>query len=312
MVLQAPRRVRPIPRWRLRLAALATQLALLLIVGGHGWCRPTRSTRVAAKVLHVHPLVRVATTQRTVGVIVHAPGRRRRAGRRGARRKGNPRLLRRRLERAACRARIATLRALHDELLPEVPNSGPLRWERTRSLLRAQAHALGLHHRFYYLQPHGGLSVGQLVLARTDGATPVVGALRLSATRPLPQRRMRAGDVLVVELDGSSASVLGLERIVAWLGSKGLGAEPLASLTRSASTRAPPLKARGSSGERASSAAPPITIASEMLRGTPESAVAPKCSPNRSGATATGTTSESRTPPAPPGSRAETARRSSR
>ena len=94
-------------------------------------------------------------------------------------------------------------------------------------MLHSQARALGLRHSFYFLRPRGGLSVGQMVLARTAGATPVKGALRLSATGPLPQRPMRAGDVLVVELDGSSASVLGLERIVTWLGSSGLGVEPL-------------------------------------------------------------------------------------
>jgi processive 1,2-diacylglycerol beta-glucosyltransferase len=288
VVLQASRRVRPIPRWRLRLVAFATQLTLLVMVGG--WMASTDEVNaVADKLLHVHPLVRVSTTQSEVGVIVHAPA-------------GDVASVAAALAAKGIHvsfaddssvphvAKIATLRALHDEFLAEVPNSAPLRWERTRSLLRAQAHALGLRHSFFYLQPHGGLSLGQLVLARTDGATPVVGALRLSATRPLPQRRMRAGDVVVVELDGSSASVLGLERIVAWLGSKGLGAEPLTSLTGSASiSGAPPLKAVVSSGERASSAAPPITTAREILSGTPDSAVAPKCSPNRSGATATGT-----------------------
>ncbi|MCW3019516.1 MAG: hypothetical protein JWN10_1824 [Solirubrobacterales bacterium] len=288
VVLRAPRRVRPIPRWRLRLVAFATQLTLLLVVGG--WMASTDEvTAVADKLLHVHPLVRVTTTQSEVGVIVHAPA-------------GDVAPVAAALAAKGIHvsfaddssvphlARIATLRALHDEFVAEVPSSAPLRWERTRSLLHAQAHALGLHHRFFYLQPHGGLSLGQLVLARTDGATPVVGALRLSATRPLPQRRVRAGDVVVVELDGSSASVLGLERIVTWLGSKGLGAEPLTSLTRSASIGgAPPLKAVVSSGERASIAAPPITTAREILSGTPESAVAPKCSPKRNGATATGT-----------------------
>jgi UDP-N-acetylglucosamine:LPS N-acetylglucosamine transferase len=281
VVLQAARRVRPIPRWRLRLVAFATQLTLLVLVGG--WMASTDEVNaVADKLLHVHPLVRVSTTQLEVGVIVHAPARdvapvAVALAARGihvsfADDSSVPHV-----------ARIAALRALHDEFLAEVPNSAPLRWERTRSLLRAQAHALGLHHSFFYLQPHGGLSLGQLVLARTDGATPVVGALRLSATRPLPQRRMRAGDVVVVELDGSSASVLGLERIIAWLGSKGLGAEPLTSLTRSASISA------SSSGERASIAAPPITTAREMLSGTPPSGVSLKRSPKRNGATATGT-----------------------
>ncbi len=75
--------------------------------------------------------------------------------------------------RVPSQAQIARLRALGDELLPEVPGSAPLRWVRTRSTLRSQARALGLRHHFYYLQPRGGLSVGQLVLARTAGAMPV-------------------------------------------------------------------------------------------------------------------------------------------
>src|SRR5204862_10047 len=133
---------------------------------------------------------------------------------------------------------IATLRALGDEVLPEVPGSAPLRWVRTRSTLDSQARALGLHHRFYYLQPRGGLSVGQLVLARTTGATPVSGALRLGARGPLPQRPTRAGDVLIVELDGSSASLSRLERVVSWLAGEGLAAEPLERLMRSPSITA--------------------------------------------------------------------------
>ena len=58
------------------------------------------------------------------------------------------------------------------------------------------------------------------------------GALRISATSPLPQRTVRAGDVVVVEVSGSASSVAGLERIDSWVASDGLGAEPLASLTR--------------------------------------------------------------------------------
>jgi processive 1,2-diacylglycerol beta-glucosyltransferase len=288
VVLQAPRRVRPIPRWRLRLVAFATQLTLLVLVGG--WMASTDEVNALAdKLLHVHPLVRVTTTQPEVGLIVHTPA--------GDVARVAAALAARGIHVSFADdssvphvARIATLRALDDEFVAEVPSSAPLRWERTRGLLHAQAHALGLHHSFFYLQPHGGVSLGQLVLARTDDATPVVGALRLSATRPLPQRRMRAGDVVVVEVDGSSASVSGLERIVTWLGSKGLGAEPLTSLTRSASiSGAPPLKAVVNSGERASIAAPPITTASEMLSGRPESGVSLKRSPKRNGATATGT-----------------------
>ncbi|HEX4838567.1 MAG TPA: glycosyltransferase, partial [Solirubrobacteraceae bacterium] len=194
LVLEAPRRVRPIPLWRLRLAAFATQLVLLL--GVSTWLMSTDEvTAFAGLFLGVHPLKRVETTGPDVGLVVRAPA-------------GKVTLLASELASAGIRASFADngadskttivyLRALNDELVPEMPRSGSLlRWVRTRGTLRSQARALGLHHRFYFLQPPGGLTVGQLVLARTAGATPVAGALRLNATGPLPQRPMRAGDVL--------------------------------------------------------------------------------------------------------------------
>jgi UDP-N-acetylglucosamine:LPS N-acetylglucosamine transferase len=280
VVLDVPPRVRPIPMWRLRIVAAATQVVLLLGVGS--WMMSTDEvTALAAKFLHVHPLTHVVTRQPNVGMIVHAPAQA--IGAIAA-------------ELAArgihvsfaddavlpSRPRIAKLRALADELLPEVPGSAPLRWVRTRGVLRSQARALGLSHRFYYLQPPGGLSVGQLVLARTTGAIPVSGALRLNATGSLPQRTMRGGDVLVVELDGSAASVSGVERIVSRLAAEGLGVEPLAWLTASPSIRA------SSSGERASAAAPAMSSASERPSGTPPSGVVLKFSPSKSGASTTG------------------------
>jgi UDP-N-acetylglucosamine:LPS N-acetylglucosamine transferase len=282
VVLGVPRRVRPIPRWRLRTVALASQLVLLLGVGT--WMMSTDEvTALASKILHVHPLATVKTDQREVGLIVHVPS-------------GDVTQVASELARRGIHASfaddagvpsavmVAKLRALGDEVVPEVPGSSAFRWVRTRGLLHAQARALGLHHRFYYLQPPGGLTVGQLVLARTDGATPVCGAQRLDADGPLPQRPARAGDVLVVELDGSPASVEGLVRIVSWLGAKGLGAEPLARLTRSPSISAT------SKGERASSAAPPTSSASDAVSGTPPSGVSAKLSPNSSGAMTIGIT----------------------
>jgi hypothetical protein len=229
VVLGAPRRVRPLPLWRLRLAAFATQAALL--VGTGSWVMSTDEvTALAAKVLNVHQLSHVRTSQQDVGLIVHAPARvlDALAGRLAAQGihasfaddAGVP-----------TQGRVVRFESLGDELLPEVPPSALFRWVKTRSTLHSQARALGLHHHYYYLEPRGGLSVGQLVLARTAGATPVKGALRMSATDPLPQRPARAGDVIVVELGGSPASLNGLDRIVSWLASGGLGVEPLSSLT---------------------------------------------------------------------------------
>jgi UDP-N-acetylglucosamine:LPS N-acetylglucosamine transferase len=229
VVLATPRRVRPIPLWRLRLAALGTQAVLLLGIGL--WVMSTDEvSAVAAKILHVHALARVNTDRPDVGLIVHAPAAE------------LPIVATELADRGIhvsfaddssvpVPATVRRLRSLGDQLLPEIGASGPLlRWIRTRGSLHAQARALGLGHRYFCLQPQGGLTVGQLVLARTAGATPVSGALRLSATGPLPQRPALAGDVVVVTLDGSTESVAGLERIASWLHSDRLGAEPLGAL----------------------------------------------------------------------------------
>jgi processive 1,2-diacylglycerol beta-glucosyltransferase len=282
VVLQAPHRVRVIPRWRLRTVALAMQLSLLLGVGT--WMMSTDEvTALATKILRVHPLAQVKTSQREVGLIVHVPS-------------GDVSQVAAELARRGIHASfaddsgvpspvmVAKLRALGDEVVPEVPGSSAFRWVRTRALLHAQARALGLRHRFYFLQPPGGLTLGQLVLARTDDATPVCGAQRLKADGGQPQRSTRAGDVLVVELDGSPESVAGLQQIVSSLGDKGLGAEPLAWLMRSPSISAT------SSGERASSAAPATSSASDADSGTPLRGVSAKLSPNSSGATTIGIT----------------------
>jgi len=283
LVLGAPRRVRSIPLWRLRLVAFATPFVLLLSVGA--WTLSTDEVAALASVLlHDHPLTHVSTDQPDVGVIVHAPA-------------NDLTLVASELAGRGIHASftddgsvpphatIVRLRALGDQLLPEVvPGSALFRWLLTRHTLRSQARALGLRHKFYFLQPKGGLSVGQLVLARTAGAIPVKGSLRLNATGALPQRRTRAGDVLVVTVDGSSSSVLGLERIVSSLGSDRLGVEPLGWLTNSPSIKAT------RSGERANSAAPAMSSANERPSGTPPSRVSLKRSPNSTGASATGTT----------------------
>ena len=289
VVLKAPRRVRPIPRWRLRLVALATQLVLLLVLGT--WMMSTDEvTAVADKLLRVHELVRVPTAQPEVGVIVRTPAAHITSVASELAEHG-VHLSFTDDSGVPARSQIADLRSLGDEVLPEVPSSALFHWVRTRSALNSQARALGLlHHRFYYLRPSGGLSVGQLVLARTTGAVPVKGALRLNADSRLPQRPMRAGDVLVVALDGSPESVLRLERIVAWLGSSGLSAVPLVSLTGSPFISGAPGSSKFvSSGERASDAAPATMIASDATSGTPPSGVPLKRSPNRIGASTTGT-----------------------
>ena len=151
VVLSAPRRVRPIPRWRLRLVAITTQLVAMALLGS--WMMSTDEvTSLAAKVLRVHPLSHVKTDQRAVAIVVKAPTSdisvlayqlaERRIHVSFADDAGVP-----------TPERIAELHNLRDELLPEVPKSSPLRWPGTRGALHSQARALGLHHRFYYVEP---------------------------------------------------------------------------------------------------------------------------------------------------------------
>jgi processive 1,2-diacylglycerol beta-glucosyltransferase len=230
IVLNAPRRVNPIPRWRMRAMACMAQIILLLSVGT--WMMSTdEMTALAQKIMRVQPLTQVHTDQPNVGIIVST----------------HPNYVTRLATELAgrgihasfadggvpSRAMIFTLRSLGDQFVPQVPSSGALlRWVRTRGTLRSQAHAIGLHHHFYFLQPRRGLTLGQLVLARTTGALPVSGDLWLDARAPLPRHRStRAGDVVVITADGSTASVDGVQRIVSWLAAGRLGTEPLGSLT---------------------------------------------------------------------------------
>jgi hypothetical protein len=234
LVLATPRRVSVIPRWRLRLATISMRTMLLLVLSA--WMLSTGEiTALAAKIMRTPPLSHVQTTQSDVALIVNTPT-------------GDLAVVSSKLASEGVRATVADeasipsaiqigeARALGEELLPAVPGSAPLRWERTLSLLRAQERAFGLPPHSYYLQPPGGLSLGQLVLGRLAGARPVRGASRISATAPLPQQSLLAGDVLVVDVDGSPASLTGLEHIVAWLGSTGLHVVSLHALITLPST----------------------------------------------------------------------------
>jgi processive 1,2-diacylglycerol beta-glucosyltransferase len=238
LVLDPPRRVSPIPLWRLRLAGAATSLVLFLGVGT--WMMSTDEVAaLAVRAFHMQPLARVDTSEPDVGLIVRAPS-------------SSEPLVAAELamsgihasfasqDNAPPRTTIATLRADGDQLMPDITTAGTLlHWVHARGSLRAQAQAFGLRHRgFYFLQPSGGLTVGQIVMAHTTGAKPVSGALRLNARCGRLQRSARAGDVLVVTVDGSEASVRGLERIVSSLAARGLGVVPLDSLTRTSTVSA--------------------------------------------------------------------------
>lgn len=230
IVLDPPRRVLPRPVWRAAAVTLAVQLLMLFGIGT--WIMSTDEvSAVASMILHAEPLTRVKTDQQAVGLIVTAPASKMTAVAADLARRG-VRVSFADDGRAPAHGTVLQMRALGEQIVPQMPVSASLlRWLRTRGILGAQARALGLHHHYYFLQPAGGLTVGQMLLARSEDATPVAGAARFSATAPLPQRSVRAGDVLVVNVDGSRASRLGLERLLGRLRSEGLAPESLSTLT---------------------------------------------------------------------------------
>ncbi len=283
LVLDAPRRVRPLSAWRMHTPQLAAQFVVLL--AATGWTLSTDEvSALASAVLHLKPLEQVHTRNQDVALIVRSPlrdvpavaaelaGRGIRVSFAGT---GAP-----------SSAVMAGLRAYGDDVVPEVPRDGALRWVRTRGALRSQARALGLRRHFLFLQPRSPGSLGQMLLARTTGGIPVSGAVSLDRHGPLPHRPLRAGDVVVFTLDGSQSSLRELELLSTRLGSERLAVEPLSSLTRSATS--PVIRAKRA-GERASAAAPVASKSSDATSGTPPRGVVAKRSPSSSGASSTGT-----------------------
>ncbi len=283
-VLRAPRRVRPIPSWRPRAVQIVMQLALVLTAGA--WAMSTDEVLAFAKtVFQIHPsLTHVATRQHRVALIIRTPdGDVTRVAGALAADGVHPTFAEPDPQPPA--SVLTGLRIYGDEGLPEARHGGLLHWVLTPHLLHEQAHAYGLHRHFYFLQS-GTPTLGAWMLARTTGATPVTGAWQLDARHPAHQGQIRAGDVVVLTVDGSTSSLLGAERLVSTLRVEGLGVESLASLTGAAISGT--IRA-SSSGERASVAAPIASSTSDATSGTPPHGVAAKLSPSSSGASSTGT-----------------------
>jgi len=227
IVRSLPVRVRPLPAWRLRVAHASAATMLALSAGT--WMMSTDEvSALASTILRVHTIKTFATTRPDVALIVRTPT-------------SNIARVARALHADGARASFATpvapdaatmrvLAAYGDGVMPELDRTKALSWVGTRARLHREARALHLRRRYVYLQPQGGLELGQIVLARTAGASPVVGSVRLDARRPMPRRPLRSGDVVVTSVDGSPASTESLERVVAGeLSAKHLSGVPVSA-----------------------------------------------------------------------------------
>jgi hypothetical protein len=207
---------------------VSVSVAVLLSLGVGFWVMATDEVAAFASVLGIHPVKTLKTDRPAVALLVRVPT-------------GSLAVVARRLGHDGLEASIATtaplttqtmrtLKANGDVPIPTLRHLGLFGWIRTSSQLRHEARALHLRRHFYYLEPHNP-SLGELLLARAAGGLPVHGSVSLSTGATLPPRPLRAGDVIVVSLTGSAASLRALDRLASVLQSDGLIGLPLSALT---------------------------------------------------------------------------------
>jgi hypothetical protein len=227
-VLDASHRVRPIARWRLRAVRVFTSMLLALSVGT--WLLSTDEIDALAAVVVGHPVHTVATHGLdAVAVIVRSPVGEIPAAAATLHRAGVSASFASTV--APDRATLVRLAALGDSAMPAIKRSSLFGWIHTPAELRRDARKLHLEHRFFYLAAPNA-TLGQILLARVDGAVAVDGSVQLSSRAPRPLRALRPGDVVVVTLAGSAGSSLMLERIVSLLRSDGLSGLSFSTLAR--------------------------------------------------------------------------------
>jgi len=270
LVLDVPDRVSVLAPWRPPLAQAA--VAFACFASATTWVLSTDDTAsLASRVLKMRPVSAVVTkAAQTPFIVETAPAQAPRVARWLASRGQHASFA---LDGAPTATTLAALSATQDEVIPSMPRVGGLKWLGSRAPLRRQAVALGLGRTFYFLQPARGLTVGELVQARRAGGRPVVGAYG-----PL-----RAGSIVVVTVDSSSASMRALDEVISRVSDAGLAAVPLSTLAPSPATNA------RRAGERSSTTAPATSTIIAATSPSPAARLAGR-SLNSSGASATGTT----------------------
>src|SRR5436305_9290282 len=72
LIVNSERRMRPVPRWRLRTARAVTSLAAVVAIGGWGLTAGA-SYSLLSHITHMRPTTKVLTARPEVGVLIDAP-----------------------------------------------------------------------------------------------------------------------------------------------------------------------------------------------------------------------------------------------
>ncbi len=124
-----------------------------------------------------------------------------------------------------------TLQTVHgagSEVMPRLRPGGPVRWIGTRGQLNKTARGLGLHGHYYYAAPGKGFTLAQDLLGHTTGATPVSGAVKVSAGGQLGQ--LERGDLVELSVGSGTSWQPWLRGVLDQMRAQGLNAVSAAHL----------------------------------------------------------------------------------
>ncbi len=199
LILHDERRVRTIPRWRVRTARAATAVAAS--VGVAAWGLTTgASYSLVSHIVHMRPVTAVQTSRAEVGVLVDAPSSELPAVISTLSHSGIHASLG--LGQAPSTANQVGFKRSGDQVVPRLKGGGLVRWMGTRGQLNRLVERMGYGHHFLYTS--SGPSVGQWWLAHGAGGRLVGGAVKLS-DRDDSLGALRPGEVVEVTADKASS-----------------------------------------------------------------------------------------------------------
>lgn len=278
LVLAARQRPLPAPaRGRLR-PAVALASAALLGLGGSALALGTDDMApLTARIVHARPVRVIPTASPQAALVLRAPS-------------GDVPAVVARLQHDGAHAAIATpgsdrrselvATSAGNEVVADLGRTGLVRWIPTRKVLDQRVEPDRRARPRYFLASARGPSAGQVLLGATAHFRAVIGDLAASATGRL-QRDPRRGDVVVATVDGSSASLRTLDRLVASIRNEGLTPVGLSELAASAQAT--------TAGERDRATAAATSTTTAATSTPPWSGVPASRSPKSTGAQATGT-----------------------
>ena len=121
--------------------------------------------------------------------------------------------------------------AAGDQVLVALQPARVTGWMHTRRELQRQAAGAGAGQVRVYLPPKDGLTLSEYLLARSTGAVPVGHVTWLRASHQV-SKPVKAGGVVVLDIDSAAAAIPALDGLLTQLQSQGLTAVPLALVAR--------------------------------------------------------------------------------